>query len=463
MLHGPLAGKIFMFALPLALSSMLQQLFNAADLAVVGRFTNPRAMAAVGSNSSMISLLVSLFVGMSVGANVVIGNLMGQGRRDKISDAVHTAVALSLVSGVFLMVTGLIVAQPALRIMGAPEDVIRLATLYLRIYFCGMPMITVYNFASAILRGKGDSRRPFLALVSAGILNILLNLFFVIVCGMSVAGVALATVLSNCLSGGLTLWFLMREEGEFHLDLRRLRIRREHLIGILRIGIPAGVQGMVFSISNVVIQSAINSFGAACIAGMTAAQNIDYISYCLMNAFAQTCVTFTAQNYGACQIRRCRKVWSISMIMGLGLDIVLLALMIIFRGPIVGMFTTDPEVTRFAMIRIRYVITLHFICGSYEITGGALRGMNRSTVPAVISLLGTCLVRLIYVMWIFPLHRTPAMLILVYPITWTITTTAMNAVYLRILGKELQKEKQHTEELSATASVAAHGHAAAGA
>ena len=435
MIHGPLAGKILRFAVPLALSSMLQQLFNAADLAVVGRFTNPQAMAAVGSNASVVSLLISLFIGLSVGANVVVGNLIGAGRRDRLNAAVHTIITVALISGVFLAVFGNLAARPILVLMGAPENVLNLAVLYLRIYFLGMPMITLYNFASAILRSKGDSRRPFIAMVIAGVLNVLLNLFFVIVLHLHVIGVALATVLSNCLSGGLMVWFLMHEEKAFRLSLRRLRIDPAILRKIVSIGLPAGVQGMVFSLSNVVIQSAVNSFGADCIAGMTAGQNFDFISYCLLNAFAQACVTFTSQNYGAGDEARCRRVWRISMGMGVGIDIVFIAILYLFRYQVLHLFTTEQEVIRYAMIRVNYAFILHFLCATYEITGGALRGMNRSTIPALISIFGTCAARLLYVHFFFPMYRTPEVLILVYPVTWILTTIAMNTIYLLVRRK----------------------------
>ena len=429
MIHGPLAMKIILFALPLALSSMLQQLFNAADLAVVGRFTNPQAMAAVGSNSSVVGLLVSLFTGLSVGANVVTANLLGSGHREKISEAVHTIMAVALVSGVFLLAAGIVIARPILTLMGAPADVIALAVLYLRIYFCGMPMIMLYNFGSAILRSRGDSRRPFLALTLAGVVNVVLNLIFVIVFHLHVIGVALATVLSNCLSGSLVVFFLMKETDEFRFIPRQLKIRREYLQKLLQIGLPAGVQGMVFSLSNVVIQSAVNSFGADCIAGMTAAQNFDFISYCLLNAFAQTCVTFTSQNYGAGDASRCRRVWQLSMGIGLSADLVLIAAMFASRNILIQLFTTDAEVIRYAMYRIRYAFVVHFLCGTYEITAGALRGMNRSMVPAVISIVGTCAFRLLYVFLVFPHFRSPGTLMLVYPLSWILTAIAMNTAY----------------------------------
>ena len=438
MLHGPLAKKILMFALPLALSSMLQQLFNAADLAVVGRFTNAQCMAAVGSNSSVIGLMVNLFVGLSVGANVLIATLVGSGRRDQIGDAVHTIITLALGAGVIIFILGFILARPILTMMGAPQEVIDLAVLYLRIYFCGMPVIMLYNYGSAVLRSKGDSKRPFLALTLAGIVNVLLNLLFVVVFKLHVIGVALATVLSNCLSGGLIVYFLIKEDGEFHLDLKNLHIQKEFVARVVRIGLPAGLQGTVFSLSNAVIQSAINSFGTACIAGMTAAQNFDFISYCLSNSFAQAAVTFTSQNYGARNAQRCRQVWRWSMVMGLGLDIILIAIMMLFKGSLIRIFTTDPEVIRFAMVRFQYAIIVHFICGSYEITGGALRGLNRSMVPAIIAVVGSCAFRLLYIFAWFPAHRSVEMLILVYPLSWIITTIAMQSAYFIIRKKAFQ-------------------------
>lgn len=429
MLHGPLAKKIFMFALPLAASSILQQLFNAADLAVVGRFTNPQAMAAVGSNASVIGLLVNLFVGLSVGANVLIATLVGRGERSQIPDAVHTIITLALIAGITILILGIFLARPILTLMGAPQEVIDLATLYLRIYFCGMPVIMIYNYGSAILRSRGDSKRPFFSLTLAGVLNVLMNLLFVVVFKLHVIGVALATVLSNCVSAGLILYFLIKETDEFHLDLRRLKIRKDHLLRVVRIGLPAGLQTTVFSLSNVVIQSAINSFGTACIAGMTASQNFDFISYCMANSFAQAAVTFTSQNYGARNAKRCRQVWAWSMCMGIGIDMILIAIMMLLRSQLIRIFTTDEEVIKYAMVRFQIVILLHFICGSYEISGGALRGLNRSMVPALISVLGTCAFRLLYVGVWFPQHRSLETLLLVYPFSWVVTSIAMQTAY----------------------------------
>ena len=435
MIHGPLAKKIFLFAVPLALSSMLQQLFNAADLAVVGQFASPNAMAAVGSNASVISLLVSLFTGLALGANVIVGNLIGAGKKEEIHDAVHTSITVALISGLFLLIVGILIARPILTLMGAPKEVIDLATLYLRIYFCGMPAMMLYNFGSAVLRSKGDSTRPFLALTFAGVINILLNLLFVVVFHLHVIGVGLATVLSNCISGGLVLYFLLTEEDQFRLVLKDLHINMHLLKKIIMIGIPAGMQGMLFSISNVVIQAAVNSFGADCIAGMTAAQYFDFLSFCLMSSFAQTCTTFVSQNFGAGDLERCGRVRRISLGMGLGLDVIFVATIVLLKDYLILLFTRDPAVIEYAMIKVNYAFVFHFLVGTYEITGGALRGMNKSMVPTLISLIGTCAVRLVYVLTIFPFIRTPAALVIVYPLTWTITGTAMNIAYYIIMSK----------------------------
>ena len=299
MLNGPLAGPIILFALPLALSSMLQQLFNAADTAVVGRFASSQAMAAVGSNSSVINLVVALFVGLSVGTNVVIASLIGRGRKDAIPTAVHTAVVVALISGVLLLFVGIGIARPMLTLMNTPEDVLDLAVLYLRIYFLGMPFIMLYNFGAAILRSKGDSTRPVYALICGGVLNVLLNLLLVIVFHLHVIGVASATVTSNVVSSFLVMWFLLHEEDEFRLNPKNLQIHTRYLMQMFRIGLPAGLQGVVFSLSNTVIQSGVNSFGSSASAGSAAALNFEIIAYYIVNSFNQATVTFTSQIYAS--------------------------------------------------------------------------------------------------------------------------------------------------------------------
>ncbi len=435
MIHGSLADKIVKFALPLMATSVLQQLFNAADIAVVGRFANPRAMAAVGSNSSVINLLLGLFIGLSVGANVVIANLIGAGHRKRINDAVHTVITVGLCAGLIAMTIGFFAARPILTIMGAPGEVMDYALLYLRIYCLAMPFILLYNFGSAVLRSRGDSKRPLVSLFLSGIVNVILNLILVIGFHLHVIGVAVATVISNILGAFLVLWFLIREEETFRLSLKKLGIRKEYLMGMIRIGLPAGVQGMVFSLSNVVIQTSINSFGAGAIAGSTAAQNLEFISFCVINAFGQTAVTFTSQNYGAGDTLRCKKVFRISMLTGLGLDLIVIAVFITFREQIMSLFTTDEEVLSYAMIRIMRVCGTHFLIASYEISGGALRGMNRSLIPALTSIFGTCAFRLLWVFTVVEKNHTFEALMLVYPISWILTGTIMLTEYYIVRRK----------------------------
>ena len=429
MLHGPMGMKIFLFALPLALASILQQLFNSADLAVVGRFASSEALAAVGANSAPINLIVSLFTGLSLGVNVVIGMLIGRGRPEKIREAVANLYLVGVICGLILFPTGELVARPLLTVMGTPDNVINLALLYLRIYFFATPFIMIYNFASAILRAKGDSARPLLALAVSGVINIFLNLFFVIRCGMTVDGVALATVISNVISAFIVTIFLIREPGNFHLSLRHVKLKKEYLETLFRIGIPAGLQGTVFSLSNVVIQSAINSFGSAAIAGTTAGQNFEFMCYFIVNAFSQAAVTFTAQNYGAGQYDRCKKVFVLSMLIGESLTFALSLVFWIFRGTLIQIFTTDQEVIAYAMIRMMIVSTWEIGTGTYEIPAGCLRGMGISMAPTVLVIFGSCVFRLIYVSTIFAAHHDFLILTIVYPISWAITGVAVEICY----------------------------------
>lgn len=432
MLEGSLADKIFLFALPLALSSILQQLFNSADLAVVGRFSSSAAMAAVGSNSSVINLLVSLLTGLSVGANVSAATLIGQKQKEKLHEAVQTSMALALISGLIMMVVCLVVARPILEMMNAPKDVLNLAILYLRIYALALPFIVVYDFGASLLRAKGDSRRPLYCLLASGILNVFLNLFFVIIVGMSVDGVATATVISNILSAGMVVYFLMHEEDSMHFDPFHPELRKDMLKQIMQIGIPAGLQGMVFSLSNVVIQSGINSFGADAIAGSTAGQNFEFMAYYVVNAFGQAAVTFTSQNYGAKEYDRCKKVYRISMLYG---EFITLGLSMIFwfgRYFFLSFFTTDPNVVQYACVRMFFISNLELMTGTYEIAGGCLRGMGKSMLPTVITLLGSCAFRLVYVYTVFARNHQFQVLMWAYPITWTITGSAMLFSYFKL-------------------------------
>ena len=430
MLEGSLLDKIILFALPLAASSILQQLFNAADLAVVGRFASSRAMAAAGSNAAVINLLVGVFVGLSVGANVLIASMIGSGHRENVNEAVHTVYTVALCIGVFLIFFGILLSKPILQMMGAPDDVLELAVLYLRIYFLAMPAIMVYNFGSAILRSKGDSTRPLYALLLSGVINVILNLIFVIIFRLHVIGVAAATVISNFIGAGVVTFYLLHEEEVFRLSFSRLCVRWRYLKRIIQIGLPAGLQGAVFSLSNVVIQSAVNSFGADAIAGSAAASNFDFLSYYIINAFAQSAITFTGQNYAARQYDRCRKVFRITLLCGGAASFAAVMLFVLMRYRLIGLFTTDPAVIEFAMRRIMHCFILHFLIASYEITGGCLRGMGYGMVPTLMSVGGTCLFRLVYIFTYFRSVHTFEALFHVYPLSWVLTGTLTVTAYL---------------------------------
>ena len=443
MLEGSLVDKIILFALPLAASSVLQQLFNAADLAVVGRFASARAMAAVGSNAPVINLIISLFVGLSVGANAVIAMQIGSGHKEKINETVHTVIAVSLIAGVILIIMGISLSAPILRMMGAPEEVMNLAVLYLRIYSLALPAIMVYNYGSAVLRSKGDSRRPLYALILSGIINVILNLILVVIFHLHVIGVAAATVISNLFGAGLILYFLMTEEETFRLDLKKLTVNRKYLVRMMRIGLPAGLQGAVFSLSNVVIQSTVNSFGADAIAGSTASANFDFISYCVISAFAQSAVTFTSQNFGAKKFDRCREVFRICMLCGLLSSAVVVFLFVTFRHQLILIFTTDPNVIEFALKRVMNAFFLHYLIASYEVSGGCLRGMNHSLLPALISMIGTCVFRLGYVFFYVSRVHTFEALFRVYPISWVITGTITLIAYFAVRKREFESMSGH--------------------
>lgn len=446
MLNGPLAGPIILFALPLALSSMLQQLFNAADTAVVGRFASSQAMAAVGSNSSVINLVVALFVGLSVGTNVVIASLIGRGRKDEIPTAVHTAVVVALISGVLLLFVGIGIARPMLTLMNTPEDVLDLAVLYLRIYFLGMPFIMLYNFGAAILRSKGDSTRPVYALICGGVLNVLLNLLLVIVFHLHVIGVASATVTSNLVSSFLVMWFLLHEEDEFRLNPKNLQIHRGYLMQMIRIGLPAGLQGVVFSLSNTVIQSGVNSFGASASAGSAAALNFEIIAYYIVNSFNQATVTFTSQNYAAGKYDRVKKVFRLAIlftVIGAGtLDFLFIA----GRHFTLSLFTTDPEVFKYAVIRFTHILAFQWMVSSYEISGSAMRGMGYSMTPTVITIFGTCVFRIFWVLTLFPRHRDFGFLLYVYPASWLITGFMVLLAYFLVCRKAMPERALEREE-----------------
>lgn len=429
MTHGPLWNKILLFALPLAASSILQQLFNSVDTAVVGRFASSQALAAVGSNSSLISLMINLFIGISLGSNVVIAHYIGQKSEKNIQAAVHTAIVVAILSGIFVMILGQFIARPVLLLMGTPEDVIDLAVVYLRIYLIGMPFIMLYDFGSSILRSTGDSKRPLYSLIIAGIVNTVLNLVLVIVFRLGVSGVAIATVISNVVSSSIVITILMRESAPIKLDLKKLTIVPRELKKILTIGVPAGLQGMVFSIANVCIQSTINSFGSAAIAGSAAALNYEFFAYFMVNAFAQTTVTFTSQNYGAGEYARCRKIYHISMWFSLLSCGLLSAIFVLGRDMFLGLYSTDPDVLYYAKQRIIIATTLELLTSIYEISAGAMRGLGHSLLPAIITVAGSCVLRLIWISTVCRVIHEFWVLIIIYPISWIVTGIIMVIAY----------------------------------
>lgn len=432
LLHGSLWDKILLFALPLAASSILQQLFNSADVAVVGRFAGSQALAAVGSNGAVINLLVNIFVGLSVGANVVIARFLGENNTAQIKKAVHTTVLVALISGLIIMGLGLLIARPILQLIATPDDIIDLSTLYLRIYFLGMPFMMLYNFGSAILRSRGDTKTPFICLLISGIINVILNLFFVIVCRLSVAGVAIATVISNVVSSCMILWFLMHEPGALRLHLRELKIDVEILKSIAKIGLPAGLQGVVFSLSNICVQSALNSLGSNTVAGSAAALNFEYFVYFLLNAFTQACVTFTGQNHGAGEYARCRRITGLCLLMGFVCSTAL-SLIFFFTGKEVLLFyTTDPAVIEIGLVRMKFCLVTQFISVFMDIFSGSMRGLGYSLTPALISFIGSCVLRLAWVYFVFPLAPTFSTLMLVYPLSWAISSLASVIAYFTI-------------------------------
>lgn len=434
-IEGSLWNKILLFALPLAATSILQQLFNSADVAVVGRFCGSEAFAAVGSNQAIINLIINLFVGLSIGANVVVSRYIGQGRKEKIGFAVHTSIYIAILSGIFLLVVGFFISKPILVLIGSPEDVIDLAAIYLKIYFVGMPFMMIYNFGSAILRSKGDTKKPLICLCISGVVNVILNLLFVIVFNLGVAGVGIATVVANVISSSCILYFLTHEDSEIRLDLKKLHINKHNLKAMARIGLPAGLQGMVFSISNVCIQAAINSFGSDGVAGSSAALNYEYFTYFLLNAFSQTAVTFVSQNYGAKKYSRCKKALLLCIIFGSTSCFLLSVIFYSWKYAFISIYTTKNAVYEYAFIRMRYVLLLQFINSFLDIISGGLRGLGKSLVPALITIAGVCGFRLLWVGTVFAKKHTYTTLMMVYPVSWVITVIAIIIAYFIVTRK----------------------------
>lgn len=435
MLEGSLLKKIILFSLPLVASGILQQSFNAIDIVVVGRFCSHQALAAVGSNGAIINILINLFIGVSIGANVVIANYIGRKNDDGIRKSISTVGAIALVSGLFLMVIGMTLSRPILELMGTPGDVIDLATIYLRLFFMGMPFMMIYNFGAAVLRSMGDTRRPFFSLVIAGIVNTLLNLLLVIKFGLSVEGVAIATVAANIINAAFITYWLIKESDPFKLKIKNIRLYRHQTIKMLQIGVPAGLQGMVFSIANIFIQAAINGYGSNAIAGSAAALNYELYCYFIMVAFCQAAVAFISQNYGAGKYDRCRKAFRMCMILSV-VSVGLANVLIVWQDEFfLGLFSSDKMVIEYGAIRLHYVLLFQFIASSYEISGSALRGLGHSMTPTVLTIFGTCVLRLVWIYTVCASGDNFVLLMLIYPITWVVTGIAVYVAYRKVSSK----------------------------
>ena len=430
MLHGPLLGKIVMFALPYAATGILQQLFNSVNVFVVGRFDSSHAMAAVGATTFLINLIINLFLGVSVGANAVIANNIGRRDLQAVHRAVSTTVALSLIGGAILLVVGLLVATPLLRLLGTPADVIHDSALYLNICFLGAPFFMVYNFGAAIFRSKGDTRTPLYILAVAGVINVVVSMVTVIVFHMSVAGVACAYFVSNMFSAVVITTLLWREKGEFRVRLRQIRIYRKELGDILAIGLPAGLQATVFSFSNVFVQSSINKFGYAAIAGASLSITFDTYCYYVLTAFCATAITFTGQNYGAGQVDRCRRIFRLCFLLGGASIFTANMVFVLFGSPIASVFTTDPQVVHYCTSRIYVALAFQWIATSYEIPAACMRGLGKSLAPALLTIFGTCFIRLGWIFLVLPHWYGYEHLMLCYPISWVITGVLVSSVYV---------------------------------
>ena len=435
MTEGPFLRKIIFFTFPLAAASMLQLLFNAADVVVVGRYAGDFALAAVSSTGSLVNLLVNVLMGLSVGCNVVSARFLGAKDDLEVSHTVQTSIFIAIAGGLFMAVVGVFAARPLLELMSSPPEVIDLTTLYLRIYFAGLPVMMLYNFGSALLRSIGDTSRPLICLAASGVVNVILNLIFVIRFQMSVAGVALATVISQGMAAAMVLAILVKEQGPLHLDLKAIRMYPNIFRQIAAVGLPAGLQGTVFSLSNVVIQSTINSFGPIIMAGNGAAANIESFVYAAMNSCYQACITFTSQNMGARKLENINRILRTCLCLVFTIGIVLGGGAYLMGHTLLGFYSPDPAVIEAGMARLAVVSLLYAICGGMDTIVGSLRGMGASILPMIVSLVGSCALRLVYIATIFQLSPTPHTLYLCYPITWTITLLAHVVCFVYVRRK----------------------------
>lgn len=426
MLNGSIWNKIPVFALPIAATGILEQLFNASDLAIVGNFADidrTAAVAAVGANSPIIGLILNLFIGIALGANVVIANAIGRNDKDTVQKAVHTSIVISLIGGVLVAVIGELIAEPLLSALNVPSDVLGLALLYLRIYFLGMPVILLYNFEAAIFRSIGETKMPLIALTFSGVLNVVLNLFFVIVLKMSVNGVAIATVISNAVSAAILFTMLIKSDKFIKVDLKKLKLDGKSFKRIMQIGLPAGIQSAVFAVANIVIQGAINSLGTVVIAASSAAFNIEIIAYNVLNSFSQACTTFVGQNFGAGKIDRCKKTLFLCLIEDAIASGLAILIVLISGRFLLSIFNSNPEVIDIGYTRLMIIFIAYIFSMLYEVMSGYLRGFGFSLVPAILTTVGVCVVRIVWINTVFPLNRGFSTIMTAYPVS--LSTTAV--------------------------------------
>lgn len=426
MLNGSIWNKLPVFALPIAATGILEQLFNASDIAIVGNFAQTdktAAVAAVGANSPIIGLILNLFIGIALGANVVIANAVGRDDKQTVQKAVHTSMVVSVIGGVLVAIIGELIAEPLLTVLNVPDDVLELALLYLRIYFLGMPVILLYNFEAAIFRSIGETKMPLIALTLSGILNVLLNLFFVIVLKMSVNGVATATVLANVVSAGILYIKLVKSDKYIKVEFKKLRIDGKVFAKIMQIGLPAGIQSAVFAVANIVIQGAINSLGTVVIAASSAAFNIEIIAYNVMNSFSQACTTFVGQNFGANKLDRCKKTLFLCLIEDAIASGTAIFIVLITGKFLLSIFNNNPEVIEIGYTRLVIIFIAYIFSMLYEVMSGYLRGFGFSLVPAILTTVGVCVLRIIWINTVFPANRTFVTIMTAYPVS--LATTAV--------------------------------------
>lgn len=447
MSSGPLLSKMLIFALPIMAMNMLQLLFNAVDMIVVGRFSGSHALAAVGATGSLINLIVTLFMGLSVGTNVIVAQDLGADKQLEVSQSVHTSIAISIIGGVIVMVVGLLFCRPLLSLMGTPADIFDLSVLYMKIFFLGMPASMVYNFGAAILRAVGDSRRPMNYLLIAGIVNVVLNLFFVIVLHMSVDGVAWATVISQYISVFLIMLCLLKSDGAIRFIPRKLRINPKKLKAIVKIGLPAGLQSLLFSISNVLIQSAVNSFGSTMVAASSAASNVEGFIGTTMNAYYNAALSFSGQNMGAKKYHRLDSIAKVCALFIFVTWILLGSTTLLFGRSLLGLYTDSPEVIDLGMLRMKVMMVAYFTCGTMNVFPGITRGMGYSILPMLCTLVGACLMRILWLVTIFAWHPTMVTLFICYPVTWGLAGLGQVGVFFYARHEVRKKAMVEVEAL----------------